>query len=456
MADDSLLLTQQPIPQLIRKIATPASVGFFFQTMFNITDTYFAGLISTNAVAALSLSFPVFFIVISLSSGLQTGATALIATAIGSRDMKDARELARQAVIFGGLVAFLVSVIGYFASPFFFGLLGASGEYLEDCLLYMQPIFIGAVFFVLNGIFNAALNATGDTKTFRNVLIVGSLANVGLDPWFIYGGFGIPAMGITGIALSTVLTQAVQMIYLAYRAKQTGLLQDFLTPRGYTPHPATLTRIFKQGFPASMNMVTVGLGIFIITYFISIFGKEAVAGYGVATRVEQIILMPTIGLNVAVLSLTAQNHGAGLDERIRETLHKVLVYGAWLMVGGVIIIYTLAEQLIALFTPDPAVVAAGSQYLHVAALTLYSYVVLYSHTSCMQGLKCPMFAVWIGLFRQIIAPALVFWTCTSVLGLGLNSIWWGIFAVTWVAALYAFWYCRKILRNLPTEKICIK
>ncbi|WP_462327310.1 MATE family efflux transporter [Desulfobaculum sp.] len=448
MRNDDHLLTIRPVPELVRRIALPASIGFFFHTMFNITDTYFAGLLDTRALAALSLSFPVFFIIIAMGSGLQTGATALIGTAIGADNMKEARTLSRQALVFGLLVAGAITVVGIAASPLLFRTLGASGAYLDDCLAYMRPIFAGSVFFILTYMFNAVLNAVGDTKTFRNVLAAGSILNLALDPWFIYGGFGLPALGITGIALATVVIQAAGACYLGWRAWQTGLLDGCLRS-GCKPQARPLAAIAHQGFPAAFNMVTVGLGIFIITYFIASFGKEAVAAYGIATRVEQIVLLPTIGLNVAVLSITAQNHGAGHFNRIRQTLRTVLLHGAWLMGIGAAVIFLGAHTLMGLFTDDAAVVAAGTQYLRIAAFVLYSYVVLYAHVACMQGLKRPMFAIWIGLFRQIFAPAAVFWLSIHVFDFGLAAIWWGIFGVTWSAALFALVYARTVLYGLP-------
>lgn len=450
MQNEEHLLTKRPVPVLVRKIAFPASVGFFFHTMFNITDTYYAGLIDTRALAALSLSFPVFFIIIAMGSGLQTGATALIGTAIGAEDTKQAKVLSKQALLFGVLVAAGITLLGLTVSPALFRILGASDAYLEDCLAYMLPIFSGSIFFILTYMFNSILNAVGDTKTFRNVLAAGCALNLILDPWFIYGGFGVPAMGITGIAIATVSVQVLGSSYLGFRAWQTGLLTDCMKG-GCTPRRGPLLQIATQGFPAAFNMVTVGLGIFIITYFIAFFGKEAVAAYGIATRIEQIVLLPTIGLNVAVLSITAQNHGAALYSRIYLALRTGLIHGAWLMAFGACIIIVGARHLMGLFTDDILVIEAGTSYLRIAAFILYSYVVLYSHVSCMQGLKRPMFAIWIGLFRQIFAPAAVFWLSIHVFDFGLTAIWWGIFGVTWTAAIYALIYTRIKLRQLPPD-----
>ena len=293
-------LTTRPIPELVRSLGIPAAIGYLFHTLYNVVDTFFAGLISTEALAALSLAFPVFFIIIALGSGVSTGVTALIGHALGAGKREEAGQLAMQALVFGLFLSILVTVAGILASPRLFTVLGASGEYLGYCLDYMNIIFVGAVFFIMSFLCNGILNSVGDTKSFRNVLTLGFVLNVGLDPLFIYGVGGIPGMGFKGVAVATVLIQAGACAYMGYKVRKAGLM-DMCSGPCLIPRAGPFADIARQGFPASMNMLTVGLGIFIITYFLSWFGKEAVAAYGIATRIEQLVLLPSIGLNVAVV-----------------------------------------------------------------------------------------------------------------------------------------------------------
>lgn len=444
-------LTQGPIPALIRQVAVPASFGFFFHTMYNVVDTYFAALISTQAVAALSLAFPVFFIIIATSNGLATGATALIADSLGAGDKDTARCYALQGQLFAVFVGLLITVAGLWASPFLFKSLGARGDYLEMCLDYMDVIFTGGVCFIGVAMLNAVLNAQGDTKTYRNFLIGAFFLNCVLDPWFIYGGFGVPAMGVKGVALATALIQGLGCLYIGYRAHASGLLV-VNKPSQLIPNLFYFKEIARQGIPASANFATVGVGIYIITYFISLFGKEAVAAYGIGTRAIQIVLLPSVGLNIATLSIVAQNGGAGKFDRVRETVRTALRYGFWLMGASTLITLALAEQAVRLFSDELPVIAAGAEYLRIEGLTLYAYVVLYVSVACLQGLKRPMFALWMGLYRQIIAPILIFWLLAMLLNMGLSGIWWGIFSVTWSAGLFALFYMRRKLERIIQEQ----
>ncbi len=415
--------------------------------MYNVVDTYFGGLISTQVLAALSLSLPVFFIIIATGTGLSTGATALIANAIGSGQRHEARLLATQGLAFGLLVSIALTLLGYFTSPWLFKVLGASDAYLATSLVYMRTIFLGTVFFMLNYMLNAILNAAGDTRSFRNFLIAGFFLNIILDPWFIFGGLGLPALGIIGIALATVLIQLVGVMYLGIRVSRTGLV-SVRNMRDVLPRRGPFQDIAAQGVPASLNMMTVGVGIFVITFFISGFGKEAVAAYGVAMRVEQIVLIPTIGLNIATLTIVAQNNGAGLLGRIEETLGTALKYGAWVMTAGTLLVFSLARPLMRFFTEDREVIDIGTTYLMIDALVLYAYVILFVNVAALQGVKRPMFAVWIGLGRQIVAPVILFYLLTHVFDWGLLGVWWGIFIITWSAALFSLLYARRVLNRL--------
>lgn len=440
-------LTSAPIPKLVRHIAAPASIGFFFNTMYNVVDTYFAGLISTQALAALSVSFPIFFIIIALGAGLSTGLTAVMATSLGGGRFEQARRVALHGIIYGVVLSFFVAALGVAVSPFLFSALGASRDYLAICIEYMNTIFYGSSLFLLLYMLNAVLNAHGDTRPFRNFLITGFFLNILLDPWFIYGGFGIPPLGVRGIAAATVLTQLVGCIYLGAKVSSRGLISGISRDQAACAWQS-VREISLQGFPASLNNMTVGIGIFVITYFLSKFGKEAVAAYGIATRVEQIILLPAFGLNVATLTLVAQNNGAMLYDRISAALQTALRYGIILMAIGNLGLLLFPVQLMSLFSADAEVIAIGAGYLRIAAFLLYAYVILYLHVAALQGMKRPLFPLWIGLFRQIVAPVSFFYVATSVYHFGLYGLWWGIFCINWTAALIIVVYARNLLGRI--------
>ncbi|MFH1822582.1 MAG: MATE family efflux transporter [Patescibacteria group bacterium] len=440
-------LVTKPIPGLIKKIAVPASIGFFFNTMYNVVDTYYAGLISTQAIAALSLSFPVFFVIIAMGSGISTGATALIANSLGAGDNKTAVQYARQAISFALIIGLILTMVGLFFAPSLFKILGAEGEYLDIALNYINIIFFGTILFLLTFILNSTLTAQGNTTTFRNFLILGFLLNVILDPWLMFGGFGLPALGLAGVAWATVIIQILGIFYIGYRVGKTGMFCSGCLKK-FIPKWSYFLRLAKQGVPASLNMMTVAIGIFVITYFISSFGKVAVAAYGIGARIDQIALLPIIGINVATLTLVGQNNGAKRYDRVKEVIKFVIKYALIIVSFGMLGVLLFSKQLLMLFSSDPEVILIGSIYLKISIFVYWAYALLFITVSALQGIKKPFYAIYIGLYRQIAAPLVIFYLLVNVLGWGITGIWWGILIINWSAVIITLIYLKYVMNKL--------
>ena len=223
------------------------------------------------------------------------------------------------------------------------------------------------------------------------------------------------------------------------RVRQTKEFR-FLPVRLFRPDRPLLQQIAGQSIPAALNMMTIAAGVFVITWFVKHFGKEAVAATGIATRIEQIVLMPAIGLSTSMLSIVGHNHGAGIPQRVREAWRLNLKYGVGLMLGGGVIVGFFGRHLVSFFSKDPAVIAHGQNYLTAAAFTLAAYPILFVTVFMMQGLKRPAYGLWIGIYRQMVAPLIVIQMLAFGLGWGLWGVWWGFCFVTWSAALFALWW----------------
>ncbi len=443
-------LVVDPIPRLLRQMAIPASIGFFFNTMYNVVDTYFASYISTEAIAGLSISFPLFFILIALGSGISSGATALIGNARGRGDYDGARQYSFQTLSFSAALAIILSIGAFFLLNPLLALLGGEDTYRPLAFTYLSVIFAGSIFFSLQFAANAILNAIGDTKTYRNVLIAGFFGNLILDPWFVLGGFGIPPLGIFGIALATILVNACGCIYMVYRAARSPIFEKF-DSKNLIPDMRRWLSIATQGFPAGLSMMSVAIGVFIITSFISPFGSAAIAAFGIAIRIEQIFLLPAIGITVATLALTAQNNGAKRYDRIREIVQTALFAILGIMSVASLVIFFGRTPLLRFFTDDADVIAFALPYLGIAAFLTWTYATLFLVDSVLRGIQRPMFPLVIGLFRQIVGPLLIFPLFIGTLGLGIIGVWWGIFTVTWIAtSISAFWLWR-ILKRFPKD-----
>lgn len=434
-----LSITTDAIPQLLWRIGVPSSIGMFFNTMFNFVDTYCAGLLSTNALAALSLTFPVFFTIVAIGSGLAQGTTVLLAHALGAGNQSDARRLFAQAVSLATMVGVVMTIIGLVTMRPLFEHLGATGEYLQAALAFIRVLLSGSTFFLLAMTVNTALAAQGETRIYRNFLIAGFILNCVLNPILMWGLFGLPALGVAGIASATIVIQIVGCIMLWWYVRKTDIGRD-LSLWMFRPDVATLHRISAQVIPTSLNMLTIALGIFVFTWFTRQFGRETVAAAGIATRIEQAILMPVIGLSSAVLTIVGQNNGAGLPHRVRQAWTASIRIGVALMIFGGGLLWLFRGSAMRIFTHDPIIIAIGSEYLSVAAITLSTYPILFATVFLMQGLKRPAYGLWIGLYRQFLAPIIVVQLLAFVLGWGVWGIWWGICAINYSAALFALWW----------------
>ena len=450
MANTNNNLITDPIPKLLLSLAIPSSVGFFFNTMYNVVDTLVAGYLSTQALASLSISAPIFFALLAISMGVGSGATALIANALGSNDKNAAKRYAKQTISFGVLLGIVLTVLGILFVPSLLKLLGAEGEYLDTVTNYLITIFCGSIFITMTFMFNAILNATGDTKSYRNVLIAGFFINSLLSPVLAFGWIGFPVLGIFGIAIATVITSVLGALYLWLKVRKSGLvIKEF--GKQYLPDIKTYLDIAGQGFPASLSLMTISVGAFIIMYFVSSFGESVVAGYGIGLRIEQIVLIPGIGINIAVLTLIGQNNGAKKYDRVREIIRVAIRYSLYFSTFAAAFIFICSGYVTDIFTDDQSVIDSGVGYLSVAALITWAYGVLFVTDSVFRGLKRPLFPFFMGILRQIILPFPILWFVTGVIAGGVTEIWWSIFAIVWVASIIAIIYVRKVVNEVCVD-----
>lgn len=440
-------LTKGSIKAAIRRIAIPSSIGFLFNTLFNVVDTFYAGQLSVNALAGLTAAFPIFIIIIALASGIGTGSTALAAISLGKKDILDYHKLAKNALFFSTGIAIFLAVIMPFILPVLFSISGAQGGVLVAGMSYMVIIMGAAIFQILNFTFNGLLSAQGNTKPFRNFLIIGFFLNLFLDPLFIFGWFGFPQLGTAGVALATVVVQALGSLYLGFSFFKSSIFSSSLFKEAKL-NLGSLSSLFRQGLPVSLSNATIAIGIFVIQFFIYRYGNDqTLAGYGVAVRIEQIALLPTIGLNIATLAIAGQNYGAKLYERIQQTFYQSIKYAFILLGIGLLLLYPFAPFLVAFFNNDPQVIQEGVGYLRIEGLAIFTYSIIGISTSILQAIKKPYLGLMIGLIRQL-SPLLVFFIMGDLLGLGINGVWWGIVIINYTSMAFAFTLVSKLLKPL--------
>ena len=443
----SYKLTKDPIWFLLRKVTIPASVGSLFQTFYNLVDTWFAGKISAEAIGAIAKSFPIYFTIIAVGVGIGAATNAMIGNSIGEKKERVASMYIAQSLIFALVISVLVTIFGLNASNFLLGVMGSDVSGIALTREYLDIIFYGTFIVLIQISLNGTLNAQGDTKSYRNVLIFSFFLNIFLNPLFIWGYGVIPAFGIAGLAIATVISQLIGTIYLAYKVNNCKI-REYLKIACFIPKFEYLNPLTRQSVPVMFSMLFIGVGIFNILYFIGQFGDLATAGYGAALRVEQVFLLPVIGLNTAVLSIGGQNFGAKAYDRIRELYTKALFFGSSFMVVAGIILFFGAEFFVSLFTDNQEAVKHGAIYLKVAALIGPIYPVFFITTAVFQAVKKPLYSLYLSILRLTAFPFLSLWYVINIKGGDYEDIFYTIMATNWVMGIAVLIFIGYFLNNV--------
>lgn len=443
--DDAL--TKGDIGAHLRRLAVPASVGFFFNVLFNITDTFCAGLYSTEAQTALAFSFVLFFIILSVAVGLSQAASGLFARALGANKKARARYFAGQMSAVVAALGAVLMLIGALAARPLLEIMGAQPEQTRLVLDYLSWVYAGAPLMLGTLCLSGMLSAQGDTKTFRNALISSALLNLLLDPMLMFGWLGLPALGMRGIGLATFIAYLFQLSWLLLVYVRTPYLRG-IRAVFFLPRWKAVRVILTQGYPATLNMFAINAGFFINTFFIARIDVVAVASYGIALRIEQLVLLLTIGLNIGMLSVAGQNYGARRFDRVHETFRAAMRYGLIVALSGSLFMLVAGRGMMWLFNREAQVIDYGYQYLVVASLLSPVYIVIHTYVAMLQALGRPAMIGPLGALRLILLPLIFNYLLVISLGFGTKGVWISLASANVIAVTVIYLYSRSLIRNL--------
>ncbi len=445
----SLNLTKDPIGFLLKKIAIPASIGTLFQTLFNLVDTYFAGKISADALSALAKSFPIYFIIIAASVGVTVGGTSLIANSIGEKNKNNILNYFAQTVIYGIILSLFVTLIGINFASNIFEIMGSTDLVVGLGLEYTNIIFSGSIVFILVVALNSLLHAEGDTKTFRNVLILSFFLNIILNPLFIFGYGLIPSMGMMGIGFATIVSQLVALLILLSKIIKSSSIKN-ISIKNFIPNLNFLIKIFFQSAPITAALFMISIGNLIILWYISIFGEFATAGYGSATRFEQILLLPVLGLNTAIISIVAQNFGARKFLRVSQSYYYAVFYGFTIMVIAGSIIYLSADKIISIFSNNITVIYYGTVYLKISAFIFPAYPIYFISNGFFMAIKKSHYSMIFNILRNVLLPVPTIYLA-SIMGGTFKNFFLSYCIFNWIfmisLLIYVSLYIKKKLQS---------
>ncbi|MDC0342761.1 MATE family efflux transporter [Alphaproteobacteria bacterium] len=451
MADSKINLRDDGIYSLFIKIAIPSSIGTIFQNLYSIVDSIFAGqMISDSALAAIGQIFPIYFVIIALGVGLSIGTTSLIANSIGENNLENSGKVFSQSFILSIIASIIITIMGIYFSPSIISSINNDQETLELSIKYINIIFFGSVFIFILMSINSSLSAQGDTKSYRNVLIFSFFLNILLNPILITGKIYsfqiISPLGIEGIAYATIISQFVGIFYLFIKLSKTQIYKYVHVT--IIPHFNIIGNILSQGIPASIGMMMIAVGSYILIYFVGIFGVEAIAGYTSAGRYEQLFFLPLLGLSTATVSIVGQNYGAKQYKRVIETYKKGIKIGVMVLSLLGLIIFLTADIAMNLFTDNANVKQYGSDYLKISALMFPAFPFFFIGNATFQGLKRAIIVMYMAIMRFVLMPLILVSIILYQIGENYNLIFFSLAAMHWIIGLSYYYYCKKKYKTI--------
>lgn len=417
----ALLVKDRVFPTVIR-MAVPMLAGTFAMNAYNLTDTWFVSRLGTNALAAMSFTFPVVMLLGFIMRGLGTGAMTVVAHALGRGKHQTAARVTTHAVFLSSSVALCLAVAGLVTIKPLFIKLGAAGEVLVLTQQYMWIWYCGLVIRVVQMMFFDIIIGTGNTKAVSLFMVGGTVLNFILDPMMIFGLWGCPKMGIQGAALATVISEALVLAVAFYFINKKHHLIIFVshTRRRIV---ASWRRILRIGVPTTLSSILTPLSAAIVIKIVSGFGQAAVAAIGVASRIEMFAFMIPMTVGMSLVPFVAQNYGARRFDRIKAVRQGAMLFALIFGLIIAVIFLLIARPLGSLFSSDPEVVNILVRYIYITCFG-YGFLEIHRYAGfCMIGIQRPLSSAFLNVIRVIILMIPLAYFGAKLFG--IYGIFWG-------------------------------
>ncbi len=419
-------------------LATPIVIAMFVQTMYNIVDTAFVGRLGAEAIAALTFAFPIFFILVSLNSGIGVGTNSIIARLLGAKNKEGAENAAVHGLVMAAAFALVILAVGLLAMKPLYSLFGATPAVVELSLSYMWIILSGVFFMFPSFAMNSIFSAQGDTKT---PMIVQSSAlglNALLDPIFIY----LLDFGVQGAAIATVIALGFSLLlYLHFVRTRSYLKIHF---RNFRFSFSLCREICRVGAPASLMMLVLSIYVMFLNRFMAHFGTDYVASFGLATRLESFVSLPIFALSISLITLVGMFFGARKFDLMKSITWYGLKIGilATSLLG--VIFYTAPAFFLRIFTHEVRLLMIGSAYLRIDVFTFPLMATSMITSRVLQGMGYGLPGLVINVVRIFIVALPAAYIFVFVLGYGFLSIAWAMVLGGATASLMAIiWLIAK-------------
>lgn len=418
------LLTGSVARGLVR-LALPVMAGMFLQTAFNLVDTWFVSKLGEDAIAAVGMNIPLFFIVLALSNAVAVGTSSLVAQAIGADNRPLAGKIASQALSLSLVLGAVTTAAGIPLTRAVMVSMGAKGLALEHAVVYTRIILAGNPFMFTYAALDGVLRGEGDMKTSTVVLGLATVLNIVLDPLLIFGLGPIPAMGVGGAALATSLARGLGLvILLVYFQRRRSGVPFRLWAWSWDLH--RVIDIFRIGVPTAISQAMFSLTMFVYNWLANLYGSQVVAALGLGFRIDSLAVLPGMSVSIATVTMVGQNFGAGLRRRVVSAWRAALLMAFLVMEGLALIILAFPEFFAGIFTTETAVFTETVNYLRTVPI-FYGFLGMgFVTTSAFQGLGQALPATLVNALRVGVIGIPAAFLLTRVFALGPQGIWWGL------------------------------
>lgn len=442
-------------------LSAPIIFANILQTAYQLTDTFWVGRLGAAAVAAVSISFPIIFFIVSLGGGLTMAGAIMVSQYKGKEDQETINHITSQTLLMVVIISAILAAIGYFSSSFFVNLMGTETAVFLSAVAYIKISFIGMIFIFTYMVFQSLMRGVGDVKTPMYIVFGTVLLNLLLDPLFIFGYGFIPAMGVAGAAAATIGTQGLAAI-IGIGLLLKGKYQIQLRLNDLKPDYSLIKKIFKIGFPASIEQSTRALGMVVMTFLVAAFGTLALAAYGIGSRILMFVIIPALGLSMATSTLAGQNIGAGKIKRAEKITKLSALIGFIVLTIIGIIIFLFAKQIVAVFIPgDLKTIQAGALFIRIMALSFGFIGIQMSLNGLFRGSGNTMISMALSIISLWILRVPLAYLLSTRAHLAEVGIWIAFPAANIIAAAIAIiwfakgtWKQKNITKEIKlTEKI---
>lgn len=434
--------TEGRIISSLLSLALPIIFANILQSAYQLIDTFWLGRLGADAVAAVSLSFPLLFLVLSLGSGLTLAGTVMVARYKGADNQPMVDFSSSQSVFLILITSIVLAVISYFTAGPLMNIIGAGPDIIDNSVSYFKVSSLGFVFLFLFFIFQSLMRGIGNVMLPAYIVLFTVILNAMLDPLFIYGYGPVPGYGVAGAAVASVVTQAVAAamgLFILFRGRHG--IKISLSAMYF--NMANLKRTFNLGLPASIEQSTRALGMTFMMVIVTSFGSDIVAAYGIGARMLSFIVIPALGLGIATTSLVGQNIGAlkiKRAEKVANLSAKVAFFG---FTGLGLIMFLVAEPLTAFFIPeDTQVIHDGALFIKIMSLSFGLLGLQQVMNGTFNGAGFTKASMFISIMTLWIVRFPLAYILSYTLEMGPVGIWWSFPISNLVAGIVAFSYFK--------------